>query len=41
MAAVTLYGNPAKWKKLVKKVMKEDFSWNVSAKKYIEMYNKL
>ncbi|MDO8473124.1 MAG: glycogen/starch synthase [Dehalococcoidia bacterium] len=28
----------AAWKKLVERAMKADFSWNVSAKKYVEMY---
>lgn len=41
MAGIALHRDSAMWKKLVKKVMKEDFSWNVSAKKYIEMYNSL
>ncbi len=40
-AAIELHKNKDAWKKLVKKVMKEDFSWNVSAKKYIEMYKNL
>ncbi len=37
-AAIELHKDSAKWKKLVKKVMTEDFSWGVSAEKYIEMY---
>lgn len=34
------YDKPA-WKKLVKRAMQEDFSWEISANKYIELYNKL
>ncbi len=41
IAAITLHSDKDKWKKLVKKVMKEDFSWDISAKKYIEMYMSL
>ena len=40
-AALGLYSDKEKWKKLVEKVMKTDFSWAVSAKKYIEMYENL
>lgn len=40
-AAMVLHEDTQAWKKLVKKVMTIDFSWNVSAKKYIEMYMSL
>ncbi len=40
-AALGLYADSAKWKRLVKKIMETDFSWNISAKKYIEMYANL
>ncbi len=39
--AVSLYRNKEKWQKLVKKVMRNDFSWDVSARKYIELYNNI
>ena len=40
--AVSLYmGKPECWADLVKNVMKVDFSWRVSAKKYIDIYTKL
>ena len=39
--AVELYKDDEKWASLVKKVMETDFSWNVSAKKYLELYNEI
>ena len=39
--AVGLYQNEAEWKKAVAHAMTCDFSWASSAKKYIEMYNKI
>ena len=40
--AVSLYmGKPDVWAEIVKNVMKVDFSWSVSAKKYIDIYTKL
>ena len=36
--AISLYHDKKKWNKLQKAVMETDFSWNVSAKKYIELY---
>lgn len=39
--SVELFKDKPKWERLVKKVMSEDFSWDVSAKKYIEMYMSL
>lgn len=36
--AEALYGTDA-WKPFVKKVMKVDFSWNVSAARYMELYD--
>lgn len=41
MAAELFTAAPEKWLDLVKNVMKVDFSWSVSAKKYIAIYNKL
>lgn len=39
--ALKLYSDHSKWADLVKNVMKVDFSWNVSAKKYIDIYSSL
>ena len=40
-AAIALWNNEKKRKKLVKKIMCTDFSWKASAKKYIEMYKSI
>ena len=40
-AALALYKQPAEWQKLVKKVMREDFSWEKSAEQYLDLYSKL
>ena len=40
-AALALWRDPEKRKKLVAKIMKTDFSWSISAEKYLEMYNSL
>lgn len=37
----TYYDNPEAWTKLVKSAMSQDFSWNVSADKYIALYEEL
>ena len=37
--AVDLFKNGKKWEALVKKIMNIDFSWNVSAEKYMNMYH--
>ena len=39
--ALALYKDPEKWERLVKRIMNIDFSWNVSAKNYVEMYKNL
>lgn len=39
--AVDLYKDKGTWRKLVLKAMKCDFSWEGSAKKYIELYKKI
>ncbi|MBQ7982121.1 MAG: starch synthase, partial [Clostridia bacterium] len=36
--AVDLYGDADAWETLRANAMKEDFSWSVSANKYLEMY---
>jgi starch synthase len=38
--ALICFKNKVKWNKLVKVGMNEDFSWNKSAEKYIEIYKK-
>jgi len=40
-AALELYGDKAQNKKFVSKIMGTDFSWTVSAEKYMEMFNSL
>ena len=39
--AVELYKNRRQWKALRTNAMKSDFSWNSSAKRYLEMYDNL
>ena len=39
--AVDLYGDAKQWETLRANAMKVDFSWSVSAKKYLDMYNAL
>ncbi len=39
--ALSLYADHTKWDELVGNVMKVDFSWTVSAKKYIDIYTSL
>ncbi|PIR06621.1 MAG: starch synthase [Candidatus Komeilibacteria bacterium CG11_big_fil_rev_8_21_14_0_20_36_20] len=39
--AIKIYQHPAKMKKLVVRGMKEDFSWQASAEKYLKLYQKL
>ena len=41
VAALTLWRDEVKRKKLVTKIMKTDFSWTASAQKYMEMYDTL
>lgn len=36
--ALIAYKSKPAWKKLVKKVMDLDYSWNSSAKEYVELY---
>lgn len=40
-SALSLYENHTEWARLVKNVMNVDFSWAVSAKKYIDIYRSL
>ena len=39
--AISVYEDKGKWDKLVKRAMKEDYSWRMSGKKYLEMYKSL
>ncbi len=39
--AVNLYKDKEKWSALITRVMETDFSWNVSAKKYLELYRSI
>ena len=39
--ALCVYVNEARWKKLMHSAMKMNFSWPDSAKKYIELYDKV
>lgn len=39
--AVELFGDEKRWNDLVEKIMEIDFSWGVSAKKYVDLYKKL
>ena len=40
-AALALYANEQKRARLVRKIMQTDFSWSVSAKRYIQLYSSL
>ena len=39
--AVETFGQPKIWKELVQRAMQEDFSWDASARKYLELYDKI
>jgi starch synthase len=39
--AVEAYHQPKLWGELVERAMKEDFSWDASAKKYKDLYGKI
>ncbi len=39
--ALTLYGNKELWGELQKRVMNEDFSWEVSANRYVDIYERV
>ena len=36
--ALKVYQNKPEWASLVKRAMSQDFSWDQSAKKYIDLY---
>jgi len=39
--AVTAFADQAGWRKLIKNGMAKDFSWDSSAKKYVQLYRNL
>lgn len=39
--AISCYGQKDIWENIVKRGMKQDFSWNKSAKEYLDLYKKL
>ena len=39
--AEALYSDMVSWKKLMKNAMNKDFSWNLPAKEYIALYEKI
>ncbi|SET31693.1 glycogen synthase GlgA [Paenibacillus sp. NFR01] len=39
--AVSLYHQPEHWKKVTKNAFAGDYSWNVSAQEYIDIYNRI
>ncbi len=38
--ALNLFQQPRMWKKIVKVGMEKDYSWNISARAYLDLYNK-
>jgi starch synthase len=41
LRAVRLYGRPKLWRKMQRRGMKSDVSWDLSAEKYAKLYGKL
>jgi starch synthase len=39
--ALKVYKNKKEWLKIIKRAMKENFSWKMSAKEYLSLYKKL
>ena len=39
--AITAYGDPARWKRLMVRAMAQDFSWGGAAQKYVALYEEL
>ena len=39
--AIALYKDHEKWQSLQKRIMQEDFSWEISAKRYLDIYEKM
>ncbi|MFP4351073.1 MAG: hypothetical protein ACLFQY_22530, partial [Desulfococcaceae bacterium] len=40
-AVETFRDRPEKWKQMMQRAMKEDYSWKKSARKYIEVYRSI
>jgi starch synthase len=40
-AALALYAKPKEWRKLMLNGMARDFSWMVSAREYLKVYDKV
>ncbi len=38
--AIGIYRNPEKWQRVIQNAMESDYSWTVSAKKYVALYEK-
>ena len=36
-----LWAEPVKWKRVQRKAMSMDFSWDIAAQKYLQMYQQL
>ena len=41
LRAFTLFGKPAKWRKVQKRGMQQSFSWRYSAEQYISLYRQI
>lgn len=39
--AIKLYNEKETWQELQKRIMQEDFSWEISAKRYLDIYNRM
>ncbi|MDB5888410.1 MAG: hypothetical protein JWM03_1282 [Rhodocyclales bacterium] len=39
--AIKLYQNPVRWKQMMLRAMAQEFSWDVAAKTYLDLYQKL
>jgi len=39
--AIKVFSDKREWKRLVQNAMQQDFSWERSAKRYVELYEKL
>lgn len=41
LQAFEMYRKPSQWKKMQKRGMEKDFSWDIAARKYVSLYQKL
>jgi starch synthase len=39
--ALEAYADPARWEALMIRAMNQDWSWNTSAQKYLDLYEKI